>query len=417
MKKALMCVGGLALSIALTSTVFAGAIDNKTNWSAEYIRTLNRNAATDYADIAMYNPAGTVKLSEGFTVNGSIQFLSKEYKNIINGTSYESDEPSYIPGIFGVYNRGKWSLFGAFSNVAGGGKVDFGQGDWTTIQGIGYLSNFYAPVSLPSQQLTGESFYLGYTLGGAYSLNDMFSFSVGIRYVDAHKEASGSVNYSGLPSPAIINYEQDGNGWGGIFGVNIAPNDKLNFAMRYEMKTSIDLDTKVIQDTTESFAALPAPLLTALGIVNGTSPPRDLPAIFAIGGSYWITPKLRSEINLTYYFNEDADWGGEEKLVDNGYDMGITFEYHFNDSLLASIGYMHTKLGVNPEDMLPENPELDADTIGAGIAYAFTEKFHTNFSIGNSFYKDDSFQPNPITTVKYEKNVSFVVLGVEYRFL
>ena len=79
MKKILICVGGLALTCAITAVAFAGAIDNKTNWSAEYIRTLNRNAATDYADIAAYNPAGTVKLTEGFTVNGSIQFLSKKY--------------------------------------------------------------------------------------------------------------------------------------------------------------------------------------------------------------------------------------------------------------------------------------------------------------------------------------------------
>ena len=127
MKKVLTCVGGIALSCTFAASVFAGAVDNKTNWSAEYIRTLNRNAATDYADIAAYNPAGTVKLTEGFIINGSIQYLSKDYKNIINGTSYESDEPSYVPGIFGVFNKKKWSLFATFTNVGGGGKVDFSQ--------------------------------------------------------------------------------------------------------------------------------------------------------------------------------------------------------------------------------------------------------------------------------------------------
>jgi hypothetical protein len=58
MKRVLTCAGGLLLSFVCVSAVYAGAIDNKTNWSAEYIRTLNRNAATDYADIAAYNPAG-----------------------------------------------------------------------------------------------------------------------------------------------------------------------------------------------------------------------------------------------------------------------------------------------------------------------------------------------------------------------
>ena len=106
-----------------------------------------------------------------------------------------------------------------------------------------------------------------------------------------------------------------------------------------------------------------------------------------------------------------------EERVDNGYDVGIAFEYLFNDKLTGSIGYMYTKYGMDPQDMLPENPELDVNTIGAGIAYALNEKFHTNLSIANSFYMDDSFSPIPGITVEYKKNVFFVALGVEYRFL
>src|SRR5210317_1564727 len=103
MKKVFTCAGGLLLSFAFVSIAYAGAIDNKTNWSAEYIRTLNRNAATDYADIAAYNPAGTVKLQDGFIINGSAQYLSKKYTNNISDpfpsvtNSYESDEPSVVP--------------------------------------------------------------------------------------------------------------------------------------------------------------------------------------------------------------------------------------------------------------------------------------------------------------------------------
>ena len=71
--------------------------------------------------------------------------------------------------------------------------------------------------------------------------------------------------------------------------------------------------------------------------------------------------------------------------------------------------------------MLPENPELDANTIGGGIAYAFTEKFHGNFSIGNTFYEEDSFStptsPTTSTTIEYQKNIFFLALGLEYRFM
>jgi len=424
MKKVLLCVGGLTLFCAFTATAFAGAIDNRTNWSAEWVRTLNRNAATDFADIAMYNPAGTVKLNQGFTLNGSLQIGLKDYTNNISlpaaipytgCTTCESDEPSYIPGIFGVYNTEKWSLFAAFSNVAGGGKVDFDQGSWTTLGGQLIIIGSNPLIPGPQQKITGESFYLGYTLGGAFALNDMFSFSLGLRYVDASREATGSATILDASfSPYLtlaLDYEEDGDGWGGIFGVNIAPNDKLNIGIRYETKTNIDLKATVKQEFP------PGLLYNLKGISNGLERPRDLPAVLGLGASYWLTPKLRTEVNLTYFFNEDADWGGDEKLVDNGYDVGIAFEYIFTEKLTGSIGYMYTKYGMDPPDMLPENPELDVNTIGAGIAYAFNEKFLTNFSIANSFYVDDSFSPLPGINVGYEKNIFFVAFGVEYRFL
>jgi long-chain fatty acid transport protein len=420
MKRVLTCVGGMLLSGCLVSAAYGGAIDNKTNWSAEYIRTLNRNAATDYADIAAYNPAGTVKLQDGFIINGSAQYLGKDYTNNVSdpfGTnSFNSDESSVVPGIFGVYNRDKWSVFGAVTVVGGGGKVDFSQGSWTTRGAQLILVGGGAGAAPGPAQLTAESVYLGYTLGGAYEINDMFSFSLGIRYVDASREAEGSGILVGNPVPVVIAYEEDGNGWGGIFGLNIAPNDKFNIGMRYETKTNLDLEATVKQDNYDLL-----PLLK--GVNNGQERARDLPALFGIGVSYWVSPQLRLETNYTQYFNTNGDWNGTEDAVNDGYDVGIALEYHFNDSFLASIGYLRTETGINPEDMLPENPELDANTLGGGIAYAFTEKFHTNFSLGYVFYEDDSFTqplsppPNPLlATVGYEKKIYFLALGLEYRF-
>ena len=83
-----LCVAGLIAASA--SPLFAGGIDNKTNWSAEYIRTLNRNAATDSADIVMYNPAGVMKMADGFYGNVSAQYIAKDYNNQINGVDFDS---------------------------------------------------------------------------------------------------------------------------------------------------------------------------------------------------------------------------------------------------------------------------------------------------------------------------------------
>ena len=77
-----LCVAGLIAASA--SPLFAGAIDNKHNWSAEWVRSLNRNAATDSADAVSYNPAGVMKMDNGFYLNATGQYALKEYSNTLS---------------------------------------------------------------------------------------------------------------------------------------------------------------------------------------------------------------------------------------------------------------------------------------------------------------------------------------------
>ena len=49
--------------------------DNLSNLSAEWVRTPARNAATDANDIIVYNPAGLVRLNNGFHINLGNQSL------------------------------------------------------------------------------------------------------------------------------------------------------------------------------------------------------------------------------------------------------------------------------------------------------------------------------------------------------
>ena len=105
MRKVLIGIATFSLVLAGAASAYAGAVVNKTNWSAEYIRTLNRNAATDYADIAAFNPAGTVKMTDGLTINGSVQYLDKDYKNDVNDMNFQSDKSSTFPGVFAVYKK------------------------------------------------------------------------------------------------------------------------------------------------------------------------------------------------------------------------------------------------------------------------------------------------------------------------
>ena len=280
----------------------------------------------------------------------------------------------------------------------------------------GYIIGSFSSDTLLNHRLEGKSAFIGYTIGGAYAINDMISVSLGARYVDASREFKGFATLGVAAAPGAfdttfdVDYEETGDGWGGIIGVNVAPTEELNIGLRYETKTSIDLETSVTTNT------LPG-ALNGL-ITDGFKRNRDLPALLGLGVSYKFTPKIRVEADLTYYFNEDADWenvpitSGDETKKDNGYDIGIAFEYTFNPKWKASVGYMYTDVGIDPDNMSIETPELDADTIAAGVAFKPTPNWDLNLGILESFYKDDTTS----TGIKYEKDVIIIAIGVQYKF-
>ena len=236
MKKFNFLLYVLIFSLTGASILWAGGADNKTNWSAEYVRTLNRNAATDSADIVMYNPAGVMEMADGLYANVSGQYLFKDYNNEINGNDFDQDEPSIVPGIFSIFKKDCHAIFFGVSNVLGGGEVDFKDGNATTnllgfsiatganarllpaltspplsdvIAGQDPRSYLYS--NIENQELWAEQETPGYTLGGAYQipvLNDIFSVALAARYVDTTRKMKGSVTIGAaqelnLPNMAV----------------------------------------------------------------------------------------------------------------------------------------------------------------------------------------------------------------------
>ncbi len=419
MRKCFVFLCVVSLMAASASPLFAGGIENKTNWSAEWIRTLNRNAATDSADAVSYNPAGVMKMDNGLYLNMSGQYAFKNYSDTVLGTKYETDEPDFVPSLFALYKQDKWAAYGAITIVVAGGKVDYDNGDATTLglaRGIITTFNTLFPGPPPAftgildQRLEGKSYFIGYTIGGAYKINDIISVSLGARYVDASRDFSGYATLGGGSfgtQQYSVDYDETGHGWGGIIGVNLTPIEKLDIGLRFETKTSIELTTGVTTDT------VPGGLVT-----NGAKRNRDLPALLGAGVSYKFTPKLRVEADLTYYFNQNAGWddnpvtAGNETQKDDGYDVGITCEYTFNPKWKASVGYMYTFVGINPDNMSIETPELDANTIAGGVAFNPTPNWGFNLGVLKTFYKDATTSSG----IKFEKDVVIVALGIQYKF-
>lgn len=406
----MICSCGMALlAVFIPTSLFAGGAENKHNFSTEYIRTLNRNASTDSADAVVYNPAGTVRMEDGFYLNLSGQYAMKEYSNTHQGTSYEDDTPNMIPGAFLLYKKQNWAAFGALTVVCGGGEVEYEDGTVTTAalaRNI-ILGSGGAYTTVHDQYLEGASYSLGYTLGSSYAFNDILSVAVGLRYVDAYRERTGYAVLSGLaPMKGFyLDYEEDADGWGGILGLNLALSENLNIGIRYETKTTLELETRVRRDD---------PGL----LVDGGKTRRDLPPILATGVSWKITPRLRAEFDFTYYQNSEATWddislsSADETVRGNSYETGLALEYAFNDRIKGSIGYMYTDTGITPDNMSIEQPELNAWSIAAGVMYEVNPALSLNFGVMRSFYSDEVTSSG----VLLEKEVFIFALGAQYRF-
>lgn len=392
-----------ALLFSLSATpLYAGGIVNKSNASADYFRTLNRQAATDYADIAVYNPAGIMKMEDGKYVKLDFQYIDKDYSNTIpGGNELDQDKSSLIPGLFVIHKQDKWAGYFAASLVGGGGEIDFKDGNARSVL---ILSNLL-PATLPTaaslpQSVEAESVYTGYTFGGAYEVSDMISVSAGLRYVDAFKKLK-------LTAPGITaKIEDEADGWGAILGVNITPNDRWNIGIRYETPTKLDFELDIQEG---------AALLSLIGLTDNREEREDLPGILGFGASYNITPELKIDANILYYLEKDADWESGFDGAGNSYDLGFSLEYTFNKQWKASVGYMYTDLDIDKEQIhiVPEEPRLNADTYAAGVVWSPTDAVDLTLGGIYASYHDETDQ----YSITYDKDVWSFAAGVQWKFM
>jgi long-chain fatty acid transport protein len=451
MKKCLilLCVAGLIAAGA--SPLFAGGIINKQNLSADYLRTMNRNAATDYADIAAFNPAGIMKMADGGYAKLDIMYFDKDYSNKVpnnfgefnqNFGSSNSTKSSTIPGTFIVHKQNKWAGFFAFTIPAGGGELNYNKGDARTVQigdGIAgglnqgfeaaFGTDLFNYTKLDSQKIeVKESSVLGFTLGGSYAINDMWSVAAGARYAKGKREFKGKIKISAPnPAPVPVNdpftaklhLEQDADGWAGIIGLNFSPNDKLNAALTYISKTKLNYEWDVNKDT-----ELPSgdDLSEAIGFKDGSHQRIDIPALLGFGISYKFLPQLKTDLNLTYYFEKDASIDTFDGEGDS-WDLGLSVEYTFSPQWKASLGYLHTHIGLDSDQQIfePEEPKLDANTVAAGVVWSPKPAFAITAG-GALITYDDVDGPvenarGEKESVDYDKEVWNLSIGFQWKFM
>jgi len=436
MRKLIFAILGMVGMLSLSaSSALAGAIINKSNLSADYFRSLTRNASIDAIDIIAYNPGGLMELENGFYVKADLIYITKDYDNKVptvlgvgESGDFNSDEPSIVPGLFTAYKRDKWTAFFAVTIPGGGGEVDYKVGNARTAAlSLAYInadagSNLLATPPIQNMKIEANSFAIGYTLGGAYEINSMLSISGGLRYIDSHQRFKGEVTFS--PQSYRVDIERDATGWGYFLGANITPISKLNIGILYQSNTELDYKSNVKEDTSPQpgspFYALNIP--NAVGWPDGSKEREDLPGFIGLGLGYQFTPKIRGELAYTRYLESNAKWEGIRFTGKEGdsWEVAASFSYTFNPKWRASIGYMYTDVeDIEPENMLPEAPELDARTVGIGAVYSPIPRLDITFG-----YTDVSYDAVTATTTnsrvvagtELDKHSTAFSLGAQYRF-
>jgi len=469
MKKIYMII----FSVLISGQLFAGGILTNTNQSAQFVRMLSRNASVGL-DAAYFNPAGLIKMDDGFYLALHNQTIIQD-KTVtttfpfLNNKEYVGDVfAPLFPSFFAVYKKDKFAVSLSFGPNAGGGSAEYKTG----------LPSFEMPVSMLPASLNaagittnkysadiyfdGSSVFWGTQLNGSYEINDMISVAAGVRMINAKNTYKGHIkdiminpdmrshplgalmpqytgnmvlasqfgadfataiqtatgqrpNFGDTLAAATADMEVDATQTGLAFTPILSANlsfldDKLNVAIKYEFNTKLELT-----NSSESGK-------DANGMFKNDSTFRnDIPAILAIGIGYSIADNLRASVSWNHYFDKNADWNGKEKFIDNNlYEIALGLEYDINEMFTVSAGYMHGQTGVGQGYQTDISFSNSSNTVGFGGRCNINE--HFSIDIGALFVSYTTAEENKtyLNTINYtetyDKSLMDFAIGLNYKF-
>jgi len=254
----------------------------------------------------------------------------------------------------------------------------------------------------------------------------------GVYVPTAQEYTSRSATFHGL---SVILADQDadvtqtGNGITPIVGANLSfMEDRLNFGIKYEFKTSMDLTNSVAENKGFITDLDPNTGQPIYMFVDGDKINADIPAMLSIGAKYKIIDPLTVHLGYHTYFDHGAGWAkdenGTELIEKNFNEYAIGLEYNITDKFLVSAGYLAAITGVNEMYQSDLSFSLSTNTFGGGFAYKINDKFTAQIGAFSTSYKEQtkdythSFQTaTGVETIPYQetydKKTFAISLGVD----
>lgn len=197
MRKILLLLIGV---IVTANLLYAGGLVTNTNQSTAWTRMLSRDASIDI-DAVFFNPAGLVKLKDGFHISLNSQTLWQT-QTIISSFPF-LNEPTYVgdvfapvfPSVYLAWKKGRVAVSFGFNPVGGGGGATFEKGLPSMEMGFASLSKQFETMGVTGYSadmlFKGSSVYYGFQLGVSVEITKNFALFVGARYVMAKNTYQG----------------------------------------------------------------------------------------------------------------------------------------------------------------------------------------------------------------------------------
>lgn len=201
---------------------FSGGLLTNYNQSAQYIRMLSRNASLDI-DAVFYNPAGLVKMQDGwhFAFHSQTVLQTREITSgfpVLNQPAFYKGETTVpvFPNLYAVYKKDKWAFSLGVGPTSGGGTAKFDTGIPTfeipvakAAYAFGGLGAIHPDLAVTGYSLDmafdASSVFWGIQLGATYAINDKFSVYGGVRLLPSTNKYEGAIQNIQLQAAGQMN--------------------------------------------------------------------------------------------------------------------------------------------------------------------------------------------------------------------
>jgi len=427
----------------LSPMAFAGGIVTNANQSAAYIRMPAQDASISI-DALYYNPAGLAFLPDGFHISLSNQYILQTRDISSTFPMARQDFEGGVvaplfPSVYLAYKKDKVAFSFGFNPIGGGGSAMFEDGLPSFEKQIAILPPSLSGSGIPTTQYSfdtefeGKSTMYGMQVNASYAINEMISFSLGIRYIIAKN------SYVGNMKNIMINPNKTAFG-AGYDGVNMvsAPTfftdaaTTLNFLAASSTSAATTLTGLGLPAATP-LTALPAATQTQLaqlmGAANISTSGMDVGT--AIATLTAIAPGFTANANtMTGYATMTADKEVDADQSGSGMSPIIGVDLKLSDKLNIGIRYEHkaeimvqNKTKTDNIGLYPDGAKVPFDmpsTFSIGVAYKPMEKLAVSGGIHYYFDKTANYGKKDLLGAYVEnkdvidKNFLEIAVGFEY---